>query len=184
VRSTKARAGALPGSSSSSPSCSSSRWRNSRMRLIDLGPSDDRYLVAQYPAVGDVQARTTRQIPVFMLTRQDRPATRAAGLPRRGVHPERLSGRTGRVTGVARAQAKLSNDTKEREAMTAHKTGSRQEWLAARAGAARGREGADAVERAPQLVPSPRRVRQPVRRQLSRRTVGPRLANCHTMLAP
>jgi hypothetical protein len=41
------------------------------MRLIDLGPSDDRYLVAQYPAVGEVQARTTRQLPVFMLTRQD-----------------------------------------------------------------------------------------------------------------
>ena len=28
-------------------------------------------LVAQYPSVGEYQARTTRQIPVFMLTRQD-----------------------------------------------------------------------------------------------------------------
>ncbi len=28
-------------------------------------------LVAEYPSVGEYQARTTRQIPVFMLTRQD-----------------------------------------------------------------------------------------------------------------
>ena len=28
-------------------------------------------LLAQYPQLGDVQAKTTRQIPVFMLTRQD-----------------------------------------------------------------------------------------------------------------
>jgi deazaflavin-dependent oxidoreductase (nitroreductase family) len=28
-------------------------------------------LVAEYPSVGEFQARTTRQIPVFMLTRQD-----------------------------------------------------------------------------------------------------------------
>jgi deazaflavin-dependent oxidoreductase (nitroreductase family) len=28
-------------------------------------------LVAQYPSVGEYQARTTRQIPVFMLTRSD-----------------------------------------------------------------------------------------------------------------
>jgi deazaflavin-dependent oxidoreductase (nitroreductase family) len=28
-------------------------------------------LVAQYPSLGEVQAKTTRQIPVFMLTRQD-----------------------------------------------------------------------------------------------------------------
>ena len=28
-------------------------------------------LLAQYPQLGEVQARTTRQIPVFMLTRQD-----------------------------------------------------------------------------------------------------------------
>lgn len=28
-------------------------------------------LVAQYPSIGEYQARTTRQIPVFMLTRQD-----------------------------------------------------------------------------------------------------------------
>jgi F420H(2)-dependent quinone reductase len=28
-------------------------------------------LVAEAPSVGDFQARTTRQIPVFMLTRQD-----------------------------------------------------------------------------------------------------------------
>jgi deazaflavin-dependent oxidoreductase (nitroreductase family) len=28
-------------------------------------------LVAQYPQLGDAQAKTTRQIPVFMLTRQD-----------------------------------------------------------------------------------------------------------------
>jgi deazaflavin-dependent oxidoreductase (nitroreductase family) len=35
-------------------------------------------LVAQYPSVGEYQARTTRQIPVFMLTRQDRPGRRMA----------------------------------------------------------------------------------------------------------
>ena len=28
-------------------------------------------LVAEYPALGEHQARTTRQLPVFMLTRQD-----------------------------------------------------------------------------------------------------------------
>jgi hypothetical protein len=28
-------------------------------------------LVAQYPQLGDAQAKTARQIPVFMLTRQD-----------------------------------------------------------------------------------------------------------------
>ena len=28
-------------------------------------------LVAQYPSLGEVQAKTMRQIPVFMLTRQD-----------------------------------------------------------------------------------------------------------------
>jgi deazaflavin-dependent oxidoreductase (nitroreductase family) len=28
-------------------------------------------LVAQYPGLGEAQAKTTRQIPVFMLTRQD-----------------------------------------------------------------------------------------------------------------
>jgi hypothetical protein len=28
-------------------------------------------LVAEAPSVGEFQARTTRQIPVFMLTRQD-----------------------------------------------------------------------------------------------------------------
>jgi deazaflavin-dependent oxidoreductase (nitroreductase family) len=28
-------------------------------------------LVAQYPSLGDTQAKTTRQIPVFVLTRQD-----------------------------------------------------------------------------------------------------------------
>ncbi len=28
-------------------------------------------LVAQYPQLGEAQAKTTRQIPVFMLTRQD-----------------------------------------------------------------------------------------------------------------
>jgi len=28
-------------------------------------------LVAQYPTIGEYQTRTTRQIPVFMLTRQD-----------------------------------------------------------------------------------------------------------------
>ncbi len=28
-------------------------------------------LVAQYPTLGEHQARTTRQFPVFMLTRQD-----------------------------------------------------------------------------------------------------------------
>jgi deazaflavin-dependent oxidoreductase (nitroreductase family) len=38
-------------------------------------------LVAEAPSVGEFQAKTTREIPVFMLTRQDSPATRAAGLP-------------------------------------------------------------------------------------------------------
>ena len=36
-------------------------------------------LVAQAPALGEHQARTGRQIPVFMLTPVDRPAARAAG---------------------------------------------------------------------------------------------------------
>jgi deazaflavin-dependent oxidoreductase (nitroreductase family) len=35
-------------------------------------------LVTEAPDVGRHQSRTTRQIPVFMLTRQDVPATRAA----------------------------------------------------------------------------------------------------------
>jgi deazaflavin-dependent oxidoreductase (nitroreductase family) len=38
-------------------------------------------LVAQYPSLGEVQAKTTRQFPVFLLTRQDLPATLAAGCP-------------------------------------------------------------------------------------------------------
>ena len=36
-------------------------------------------LVAEAPSVGEFQARTKRQIPVFMLTRQDRPATTVPG---------------------------------------------------------------------------------------------------------
>jgi hypothetical protein len=37
-------------------------------------------LVAEAPQVGEFQTRSTRQVPVFMLTRQDCPVTRAAGL--------------------------------------------------------------------------------------------------------
>src|ERR1700687_5496247 len=32
-------------------------------------------LVAEYPSIGEFQTRSTRQIPVLMLTRQDRSAT-------------------------------------------------------------------------------------------------------------
>jgi deazaflavin-dependent oxidoreductase (nitroreductase family) len=42
-------------------------------------------LVAESPAVGEHQAKTTREIPVFVLIRQDRPAARAA--PPRSVNP-------------------------------------------------------------------------------------------------
>jgi deazaflavin-dependent oxidoreductase (nitroreductase family) len=35
-------------------------------------------LVAESPAIGEHQGKTTRQIPVFVLIRQDRPAARAA----------------------------------------------------------------------------------------------------------
>jgi hypothetical protein len=40
-------------------------------------------LFGEAPQVGDFQTRLTRRIPVFILTRQDSSATRAAGSPRR-----------------------------------------------------------------------------------------------------